>query len=712
MTSERRSHAALLAGAFLLVALTAAAWLAADRRPPEWDYANHLERGVLCLRDLARGELREVLLRSSFYPPLVPCLAGLAQALAPSDVAAGVAVVVAFLGLGMGATYLLGRRFAGRAGGVAGAVVFGTAPFVVWQSLRFQLDVPLAAMVALALEVLLRTEAFARPGWSIAAGLVFGLGMLTKPPFAAYVLPSMLLAVAGARWRRALPGFLGFVLVGAGVAMPWYGPRILGMAAQIGARSFRQAAEQGHPDPLTLASLAFYPRHLAVQLGVLGAALFVVGLIVCVRRRQWIPLVALLPLVVLFAIQNKQLRYALPLVPAAAAIAAIGFAALAPRLRRVTGVALAIAAIVQTSAAASAVPPPARLAIAGVPLAIGEPPWTAPWPHREVLAAIEREAGGREVTVSVVPNHPFFSPANFRYYAVRDNRPIRVARAWDQEPIGVDFMILKTGDVGPVFTAERPRRIAERLAGDPYLARVYPVVAEFTLPDGSTAVLRGRRIPPVEAAPAIVAEAVEAAFRRGLEPVARDVSGLEVGLAYGADITAGRLRRVDIRVAAATVGDFRRHNRMPLRVRDLHLVFEDVLVNPWSAMAERRLDPLDVGRARLERARIAVGDLVAFLHGQKAFRQATVRLETGTMTLDLPRRGPDVHARVRIEPSSTRPFVIVSELVTVGGVPVPKPLVNWVMRHYDPSLAIAARAPFDIAIGPVRVAPDAVRIGE
>ncbi|MGH7393683.1 MAG: hypothetical protein ACREM3_30145, partial [Candidatus Rokuibacteriota bacterium] len=368
-------------------------------------------------------------------------------------------------------------------------------------------------------------------------------------------------------------------------------------------------------------------------------------------------------------------------------------------------------AVVQVSTAAFGTPPAARLTVAGVPLAVGEPPYTARWPQRDILAAIARDAAGREVTLSVVPNHPFFSPSNFRYYSTRDGRRIHVARAWDEAPVGVDYMVLKTGDVGPAFTAERPRRVAERLAGDPHLARVYPVLAEFPLPDGSTATVRARRIPEVALPPAAVAEAVEAAVLGGLAPVARDVVGLEVRLGYDREILAGRLRRVEIRAAAATVGDFRR-DRTPLRVRDLRLVFEDVLVNPLSAVAERRLDPLDVSRVRLERVTVAADDLLTFLRGQKAFRQARVRLGPGTITLELPQRGPDVHARVRLEPAPDRPFVLVSDGVAVGGVPVPGPLVDWIMRHYDPSRALAARAPFDMAIAPVRIEPDAVRIGE
>ena len=54
---------------WLVLALVAATWVALDRRPPEWDHANHLERALQCARDLRAGDVRAILERSSFYPP-------------------------------------------------------------------------------------------------------------------------------------------------------------------------------------------------------------------------------------------------------------------------------------------------------------------------------------------------------------------------------------------------------------------------------------------------------------------------------------------------------------------------------------------------------------------------------------------------------------------------------------------------------------------
>ncbi len=702
----------LVAAAFAALAAVAAVWLAWDRRPPEWDHANHLEHAVVCAGDVARGDVRAILERSTFYPPLVPCAAGLAYRLWPSDVAAAQAVVILFLGLGMAAVYALGRRLAGGVEGVVAALVFGSAPFVVFSSLRFQLDLPLAAMVALAVLVLLRTEAFERRGAALAFGVVLGLGMLTKPPFAAYVLPALALVLARVRTRRALAGAALAGLVGVALALPWYGPRLFGLASDVAARAFRQAAESGHPDPLTVTALAFYPRWLVPELGPVAAFACVAGVGVAAARRQWLLLAsALAPFALLTAMQNKNLRYALPLLPFLALLAGVGAGALRGRARALGLVALVAAAAAQVSAAAFAVPPSPTVPGLGVPLLLASPPSRADWRHREILALLAKDSRGAAATVSVVPNDNFFSVSNFRYYGVRDGLALRWTRGWDGEPVRVDYMILKTGAQGPAWTAERPRRIAERLAADPYLARAYPVIGEWTLPDGSTATLRARRIEGgVSAAPARLARAAEAAVRRRLAEVARAVEGLEVRVAHGDAIRQGRLERIDIAVGAATVGELWRRNAAVLRVHGLNIVFEDVLVNPWSLDGAGRLDPLDAGRVRLLRATILAPDFAAFLRDLKGFREASVELGQGGLTFVFRQPGPDVSGRVRILPSAARPFELAFERVRVGGVPVPGSVVDWVVRGYDPSLRLASRLPVRAEIGRVDIAPDAVRI--
>ena len=716
MTDTRSPAArewAIVGGVYLTLVLIAAVWLAVDRTPPEWDHANHLERVVHCAQDIARGDARTIIERSSFYPPVVPCTAALVYRLAPSDAAAAQSVILAFLGLGMAAVYLLGRRVAGGTEGVVAAVVFGCAPFVVFSALRFQLDLPLAAMVAVALLVILLTEGFTRIGWSLVAGIVFAVGMLTKPPFAAYVLVPVLLAAASSYRRRRAAGYAALaILVGAALSVPWYGPRLFGLLPQIANRSFKQAAESGHPDPLTATALLLYPTWLAPQLGVLALLLLLVGMVIAAMRRQWLVLAALLAPFLLFELlQNKNLRYTLPLMPVAAVLAGMAFGLLKGRARSVGAIVLGLACALQVSATVLAVPSGWKLPGLGVPFVLESPPSTANWRQREILALISKDSRGEPMTVSVVPNDNFFSVSNFRYYGTRDRLPLQFTRAWDGEPIGIEYMVLKTGDVGPSWTAEKPRRIAERLQTDGALARVFPVIGEFQLPDNSTATVRARRLTEdVPATAAAFAREVQAAVRRALADVATDVQGLEINLNHDDTILRGHIGRVEIRAAAARVGELKRPGSPLLRVGDLQFVFEDVLVNPFSVHANGRLSPLDARRASLERVTIREDDLRAFLKEQKGFKTASVKFEQGALAFVISLPGPDVAARVRALPATDRPFSLVADHVTVGGIPVPAMLVDWVVRTWDPAPRIASRLPVPVTLGRIDITPEAIRI--
>jgi LmeA-like phospholipid-binding/Dolichyl-phosphate-mannose-protein mannosyltransferase len=701
---------ALLGVAFAGLAVAAAVWLAIDRRPPEWDHASHLERAVLCARDLRAGDVRAILDRSSFYPPLALCLTGAASLALPTEVAAGV-VMLGFLALGMTAVFQLGRALGGDVTGLTAALLFATAPFVVYSSLRLQLDLPLAAMVALALVALLATEDFTRRGPALAFGVVCGLGLLTKPTFVLYVAPPAVLLLLRGR-RRGLVGAALAMTVAAALSLPWFGPRLFGLGAQLDARAFAQAAESRHPDPLTLAGLAFYPRWLGYEMGLGAAALAAVGLGVALGRRRWfLPVSVLAPFVVLELIRNKNLRYTLPLLGVLAVLAALGLGALPARVRRIAVAVLIGLALVQVSAVITGVPPNVwvpGLATWWVP---ASPPERVDWRHREILALLERDRRGVPATVSVVPNFAVFSVSNFRYYAIRDGLGFRFVRAWDDPPLGIDYMVLKTGDQGPSWTAEKSRRVDDRLAADPHLARVFPVIAEFPLPDGSTAVVRARRVLPVTSAtPAQLAAAVEAGLRHRLGAVAREVERLEIRLVHDDGILSGRVRRAEIRAAAATLGEFARPGTSHLRVHDLALVLDDLLVNPWSALAAGRFDPLDAGRVRLETATVTLADLQSFVSGLKRFRRSTVAADGDALAITIRQTGPDVSARVRVLPAVDRPFALQAERVRVAGVPVPAALVNWVIRNFDPTPRIASRMPFPVEIGRASVRDEALRI--
>jgi len=278
----------------------------------------------------------------------------------------------------------------------------------------------------------------------------------------------------------------------------------------------------------------------------------------------------------------------------------------------------------------------------------------------------------------------------------------------------VDFVILKTGSQGPSWTVEKPLRITRAIeGGDPYLAEIFPVVGTYPLPDGSVGSLRQRRIPALAGVlPARVAARLAEAPAALLRANVRDPVGLRVTLDYRPDaILRGEVARVRLTADAAVVGDLERRNRAPVRLRDIRLVVDGLVFNPRRLVETGELEILDVGAIGIERATLTQADLDEFLRGQPAGAGVTVRLGAGMADVVVGRLGPTLEARVRLlAVSGDRPLALAIDGVRLGGVPVPDFLTEWIVRHFDPTLALR-RLRVPVTIAPARIVPGRVEIG-
>src|SRR4029453_17643085 len=119
----------------------------------------------------------------------------------------------------------------------------------------------------------------------------------------------------------------------------------------------------------------------------------------------------------------------------------------------------------------------------------------------------------------------------------------------------------------------------------------------------------------------------------------------------------------------------------------------------------------DAGAIRLERFTLLETDLAAFLRGQRAGRGATVTLGDGSAHVRLRRFGTTLAARARaVAPTDGRPFALVVEDVRIGPVPVPGPLIDWVVRHFGPTLKLE-RLPVAVLVAPIEVKRGRLEIG-
>jgi hypothetical protein len=224
--------------------------------------------------------------------------------------------------------------------------------------------------------------------------------------------------------------------------------------------------------------------------------------------------------------------------------------------------------------------------------------------------------------------------------------------------------------------------------------------------------VRVRRIADgVAAAPDALAAALEAAIRRQLAAVARDVDNLALRVEHDAELVRGRVKRIELSADSAVVADYRRADAPRLRVRRPALVAEDVLVNPFSLEAGRA-ELLDIARLRVVRAEVSGDDLQAFLGQLKSFRRTRVRLTSDAVYVTARQPGADVSAVLRPVPAADRRVILRVDRAAIGWVPLPTALVNWLVRDYDPVGRLSAALPFPVELGPVAVTEQALRVGD
>ena len=210
-----------IAAAALFLAITCW-WLTQDRSIPVFDAGLHLSLAFEVHSELAAGRLTSALTLTKPYPPLAYLVGALGITIGGVNVAAPIVaenfVFVPLLALGC---YHVGKLAFNRTAGLLAVIFALGSPLIIAQFHVFMIDAPETAMVAVSLWAVLATEGFSRLGISAIAGLSVGLGLLSKEPFAFYMIgPVLVTAIRGGvrSWRGAVL----FALVALIVALPWY----------------------------------------------------------------------------------------------------------------------------------------------------------------------------------------------------------------------------------------------------------------------------------------------------------------------------------------------------------------------------------------------------------------------------------------------------------------------------------------------------------
>ncbi len=262
-----------------------------------------------------------------------------------------------YLGVLLGAVYLVGRRLLGPWTGVLAAAICSLYPGIYGAARQFGADLPGAAVTAFGVAVLLASDGFGRLRLSLWLGAVVGFGVLVRPMSLLMVAPPVALALGLGLWRpgvvpRARRLLHLCLVIGAVLAVSavWW----LGRAGQIAgtfmAHALGDFADIGGDPGGSLHYLSYLPDAAGVVL-LLVAAAAVAALAWWWWRRARRgdpgqgPEINLVSLVVVIAwlvaglltislIGHRFTRYVFPLLPALALVSAAGLGVLPSRVVR------------------------------------------------------------------------------------------------------------------------------------------------------------------------------------------------------------------------------------------------------------------------------------------------------------------------------------------------------------------------------------------
>jgi 4-amino-4-deoxy-L-arabinose transferase-like glycosyltransferase len=392
-----------------------------------------------------------------------------------------------WLGLLILATYRLGKEVHSRRSGLLAAAIVSLYPLVVALERDFLLDLPLAAMVTLALWLLLRCGSFDHRGRAMVLGLALGLGTLVKWPFSFFLVAPLLAAVyqiarrGGSSWKRLIN--LGLCLViGGSLAASQYLFNLLFLPKELYnlilishlVTSFAGAA--GHPPWYTLSGLIYYGMVLVNhQVTFFFALLFLASLPAFfragIRGRLVSSLSIGIPYILATLLPVKEQRITMPYLPVIAVITAVGLARIQRTAVR-TGVIVVVLSVglIQfwaNSYGVPVLPSHVYLRTSLVEIALFDQHSVrsprdfslqpASWKHVGLLAVIKADAETRgvplPVQVPLVSNTATYNPNTLNYYSILHDAGIEFLYVWSwygealqlQGPF-YPYLVLKSGE--------------------------------------------------------------------------------------------------------------------------------------------------------------------------------------------------------------------------------------------------------------------------
>ncbi len=498
MTSDHslKSYRVWAAGLFLIIAINGFVlkrWAQKDTCPLAWDESVHTHAALDYRDRIKSGDLLSLFEPTSFhYPPLYGI--SLALVLGNSKDLKGAIVLVNFIYLSLLiiVVFLLADHLMGPLPALTAAFLVSSYPLIAGEVPFPKLDLPLTFWVTTSIYCLLRSDHFKNGLWSGLFGISVGLGALTKWPAPLYVFGPFCWAVFNAFKNRTFKGLALSLGLGALVLLPWFAINFI--TTLTSALRYSGLPPAGGVVFQGWLNWFWYPLTLSDALDIFFLIVFLPGLLVVFGRPHLWPIFLWLVVSVFFftLIRNHNVRYLMPVLPALAILSV----AWLPPSRRAPFFLMIIGTGVYFWFYYFSPQNYRGTSIKGVPLTLfhNSPPVAEDWKHKEIIQKISELKTKKDYSKVIVISNTAYLHSNtlnlslrngglhdFSFHSPAKERWLEFA----------EFVLLKTGSLGPAFTTAVAQQCADFILNSPpsWFKDVYAEVGRWPLPDKSEAIL-------------------------------------------------------------------------------------------------------------------------------------------------------------------------------------------------------------------------------
>jgi hypothetical protein len=303
-------------------------WISLNTLPPYYDSAGHTN-SAFAYADIFTGtrqisSIKEFLTVNTYYPPLFLIVGGILTAIFRQDYRILQFGSVVLLGISAFFLYLYVKELTqNKKWALLTSAIFVVLPNIWEQSRYFMLDMPLTTLIIIVLYLLERFNTTKKNIYLLLSFLFVGLAQLTKWYAGIYLLIPVIFALYNHlkhtnEWKKSLMSIVTALGISLIVALPWY---VINFQQILSSGLLFSNPDFGDPNNFfSLGNFLFYPiRLLNYQTVSLQFILLVFSLIFFFKERHkerfMFGLQIIFIYIVFTFIGNKNLRYALPLLP-------------------------------------------------------------------------------------------------------------------------------------------------------------------------------------------------------------------------------------------------------------------------------------------------------------------------------------------------------------------------------------------------------------